>query len=81
MSSAFVRYHNELAELMSIHKGEILQCQEIHAIFKKNFPDYDKKYLQPSDHCVDHTNKAPCHCSTKITAIFSRIQRGVYRVI
>lgn len=78
---AFVKYHSQLHQLMANYKGQILTRNQIISIFQRYYPNSDIRYLQPSDHCINKTNKGACDCAMTPNAIFEYISRGKYRVI
>jgi hypothetical protein len=77
---AFVKYHDELKKIIPRYKGNILQTFEINQMFQEAYPQCDIQFMQPSDHCVNKTNKGACKCSMTEKALFEYIERGEYRV-
>jgi len=77
---AFVKYHNELKNIMLGHKGEILQTSEINQMFEEAYPHCDIRFMQPPDHCFNKTNRGPCKCSMTEEALFEYVKRGKFRV-
>jgi hypothetical protein len=76
-------YHENLEQAMEPHKGEELEKKTIIKILLAKFPALEEKsdWIYPSDHCINHTNKAACDCSMSNKAIFKRIGRGKYIVL
>lgn len=77
---AFVKYHDELKKSICNHRGKTLHTFEINRIFQEAYPSCDIRFMQPSDHCVNRTNKGACKCSMTAEALFERIERGKFRV-
>jgi len=78
---SFAQYHDELAQSVSHRKGDTLTAAQIRAIFRKAHPSLRADFVQPSDHCVDHTCKGACSCAGTAQAIFSRPARNQYVVL
>ena len=78
---SFAKHHDELKKLMSRHKGQEFTHGEILSLFKKEYPDLDADWVQPSDHCIDHICKGGCSCAKTDEAIFRRPGRNRYVVI
>jgi hypothetical protein len=81
MPPAIVKYHTQLQQVMTQYKGQILTTSQITSIFKQAYPHLDIRFMQPSDHCINHTNQGACDCSLTQNAIFKYIQRGLYLVL
>jgi hypothetical protein len=77
------KYHVQLSEAMAHHKGQVLTNPEIRRILITSYPELEAKedWIQPSDHCRNHTNKGPCYCSMSDKAIFNKVGRAKYLVI
>ena len=75
-------FHDYIVEAMDNHKGQVLRTGEILKILINKFPELEirKDWIQPPDHCINHTNKGACYCAEKDTAIFEKVTRGKYRV-
>ena len=75
------RFHDDLKHAMEPHQGTQLKTFEIGEIIK-NIPNLadDVQYIQPPDHCINHTNGGACTCALKGEAIFEQLQRGLYYV-
>jgi len=79
--AGFAKYHDELAALMSRHKGEILSAGQILHMFRRQYPDLRWDFVHASDHCIDHICKEACHCAKTTKAIFRRPARNTYIVL
>lgn len=76
------KYHDELAKTMAVHGGRIMATSEINDIVAHHpILARDERWVYPSDHCVNHTNKGACTCAETEAAIFEKVRRGVYRVL
>ena len=75
------KYHDELAALMSRHKGEAFSAGTIKYMFRRQYPDLRWDFVQPSDHCIDHICKEACHCAKTEKAIFRRPGYNTYIVL
>ncbi len=82
MAEAFVKYCEELRNLMREHKGEVLTTSEINRLFRENYPELDIRFMQPSDHCIVKAQEGSCdRCSGTPNAIFEKLEWGKYRVL
>lgn len=77
---AVSRYHDDLARLMRPYQGQQLTTAEIRQRVEQSLPYADGQWVQPSDHCHNHTCEGACDCAKTDRAIFERIKRGRYRV-
>ncbi len=77
-----IKYHDKLATAVARHAGQILRTNEIAKILAKRFSEFDERenWVQPSDHCDNHTNKGACSCALTGKAIFHKIEKGKSRV-
>ena len=77
------KYHNQFADAMMAYEGHVLTTKEIVKILLQKFPDLHKMeaWLQPPDHCNNHTNKGACKCAKTEYAIFEQLGRGKFRVL
>jgi hypothetical protein len=77
------KYHNQFADAMLAYEGHVLMTKEIIKILIQKFPDLWKMedWLQPPDHCKNHTNNGACYCATSENALFEQLGRGKYRVL
>ena len=78
--SSFAKYHDELVTLMAMHRGETFSAAQITDMFETRYPDLRSDFVQPSDHCVNHTCKGACWCSSTENALFERSNRNTYFV-
>lgn len=78
---SFAKHHDELAAAVAPHKGVTLSAKQIRQLFQEKYPHLDVKWVQPSDHCVDHTCKGACDCAETERAIFSRPKWNTYVVL
>jgi hypothetical protein len=80
---AVSEYHDSLADSLVPFKGSTMTNDDIRKALFKKYPSLQEKedWIQPSDHCANHTNKGACRCSTTSQAIFRRIGRGKYLVL
>ena len=76
------KFHDKLEEVMAPHKNKILFTSRIKEIIE-NTPDFrgQEKWIQPSDHCKNHTNKGACSCAETDNALFEQIAIGKYRIL
>jgi hypothetical protein len=76
-------FHNRLAVAVAPFKGQELSQAQILQAYSTMYPNTqdELKWIQASDHSQNHTNRAPCLCSTTILSIFYRVGYGKYRVI
>jgi hypothetical protein len=77
------KYHDELAALMSKHKGETLTTAQIRQLFIDEYEHLAKDidWVQPTDHCIDHTCKDACWCSKSDNALFDYPKRATFVVL
>jgi hypothetical protein len=82
MDESFVKYHDELSGLMARYKGRTLITAEIAKLFEEAYPELDVRFMQPSDHCINHTPTGACsECKKAGKAIFERLKRATYKVL
>lgn len=76
------KFHDKLKETMAPYKGKVLQTAIIKEIIDEVDDFYGKeKWIYPSDHCNNHTNKGACYCAETKDALFEQIAWGKYRVL
>ena len=70
-------FHDYIVEAMDNHRGQVLRTSEILNILIEEFPELEhrKDWIQPPDHCINHTNKGACYCAETEAAIFEKIKR------
>jgi hypothetical protein len=75
------RLHDDLKQAMKPYQGRELTTSKI-ADIVKSIPRlaHNAQFIQPSDHCSNHTNNGPCTCALTDRAIFDRLRRGLYYV-
>lgn len=75
------RLHDGLKQAMKPYQGGELTTSRI-ADIVKSIPRlvHNAQFIQPSDHCSNHTNKGACTCALTDRAIFDRLRRGLYYV-
>ncbi len=76
------KYHDDLAKAMRPYRNKDLTTKSIRNIVV-GIPELKDHvaFIQPPDHCVNHTNDGPCSCSQTDRAIFLKLKRGLYRVL
>lgn len=79
--SNFAKHHDELKEAVKPHIGLELSYSSIQSIFSEKHPTLNVAWVQPSDHCDNHSCKGACDCSETGIAIFSKISKGNYLVL
>ena len=72
--------HKKLKEVFQLRHNAILTTAEIKRFFESEYKNSDVSWVQPSDHCINMTNKGACWCSKTDKAIFEQIRRGVYKI-
>ncbi len=77
------QFHDKLANAMAPRVGQTLTNRDIQKILLDRYPTLkkDAEWIQPSDHCRNHTCKDACRCTTTDDAIFDRVGRGKYFVL
>lgn len=60
--------------------GKILSTSELNLLFRQFYPEKDISFMQPSDHCINKTNKEACCCAETKGALFVYIKRATYKV-
>jgi hypothetical protein len=75
-------WHELLRGAVVGHRNTEMQTVEINQIVEK-IPDVGKnvQFIQPSDHCINITNRGACPCAKTDRALFKQIRRGVYLVL
>ena len=75
-------YHDYIVEAMENYKGQDLKTGEILKILINRFPELEvrKDWIQPPDHCINHTNKGACYCAETDKAVFEQVKHGTYKV-
>lgn len=77
------KFHNDLELAMKPYQGMELETSKIAKIIIDT-PNlaHDAKFIFPSDHCINHTNKGACVCALlgEGEPIFEKIKRGLYLV-
>lgn len=79
-TQAVSRFHQGLASIMRPLRGQELTTADIERIVRRELDPQDAQWIQPSDHCKNHTCEGACECAGRETAVFERIERGRYRV-
>lgn len=75
------RLHDDLKQAMRPYQGRELTTSKIANIVKSILSlAQNAQFIQPSDHCSNHTNKGACTCALTDRAIFDRLRRGLYYV-
>lgn len=75
------KFHDDLKQAMKAYRGRELKTSEINDIIKNNQTlSSNAQFIQPPDHCSNHTNKGACYCAMTEQAIFKKIRHGVYLV-
>lgn len=76
------KFHDELMNAMRPYQNKTLETSRIRRIIE-SVPVFkgSEQWIQPSDHCINHTNKGACCCALTERAIFEQIRRGLYRVL
>jgi hypothetical protein len=77
---AVSRHHNDLARIMRPFRGQVLTTSQIKERIEQSLDSKDAQWVQPSDHCKNHTCEGDCACAGTDSAIFEQIKRGRYRV-
>jgi hypothetical protein len=72
--------HDALAQIMRTLQGQILTTAEIKAHVNQVLGPEDAQWVQPSDHCINHTCDGDCDCAGTVNAVFEQIERGRYLV-
>jgi hypothetical protein len=73
--------HDRMADLFRGLGGVEMTTGQIKRFVQAHLGDVaDVQWMQPTDHCIDHTNKAPCQCAGTDRAIFEYLERGRFRV-
>lgn len=75
----FSRYHDQIHAAVNNHNANRtnLKTKDIIDIVQSVYAHIPADEIQPSDHCSNHTNKAPCDCSGTDRAIFEKVgERG-----
>jgi hypothetical protein len=82
MTKKVSEYHDRLVVAITSLRGREVTQAEVRAAYALAFPDResDLKWVMAADHCIDHTNDAPCTCSRADSAIFERLGHNRYRV-
>ncbi len=77
-----VKYDQEARVLFQnlVHQGQALSVIDIYSIMTSHIPNFDSQFFQPSDHCINVSNKGACNCSLQYNALFEKISRGLYKV-
>jgi len=80
--SVVSKFHDELSKAMSPYRNLTMNTSEINKIVK-TVPVLreHQQWIQPPDHCINHTNKGACFCAMTDDAIFERIRRGKYKIL
>jgi hypothetical protein len=75
------QYHHDLKLAMQSYRGKQLRTSEINEIII-NTPNLapNAQLIQPSDHCINHTNNGACLCALSGEAVFEQQQRGFFNV-
>jgi DNA-binding XRE family transcriptional regulator len=81
-SSTVSRYHDRLAQALGLFRDKEVSQKEIRKAYADAHPGHadDLQWLIASDHCKNHTNKAPCECSLTENALFEKLGRNRYRI-
>jgi hypothetical protein len=75
------KWHDPLFNVISRFKNAEMTTNEIR-IVTSEIPHVgnNTKFIQPSDHCLNITNKGACTCATTKRSLFVQIRHGVYLV-
>ncbi|MGB3717263.1 MAG: hypothetical protein WA996_22805 [Candidatus Promineifilaceae bacterium] len=77
----YAKYHDELAEVMSRYRGRTFGNGEIVKLFEEAYPHLNSRWVQASDHCIDHICMGACDCAETEKALFSRPEYNTYVVL
>lgn len=82
MTKTVSAYHEKLARAVAGLRGQHLSSKQIREAYIDAYPHAtdDLKWVQGTDHCIDHTNGGPCECAQSDNAIFVYVARNEYRV-
>ena len=81
-SNVASRFHEGLEKTMRPYNSSILSTSDINEIVSQDQSlEADVQWIQPSDHCLNHTNAGACWCAKTRDALFERLGRGKYRVL
>lgn len=80
-SDVATQWHEPLLNAMAGFKGSKMTTAKINEVIGK-IPSVGNsaKFIQPSDHCLNITNRGACSCAETDGAIFEQIYRGLYLV-
>jgi len=78
-SATSARFHDGFKQAMLSHRNNELTTAKIKRIVESTpgLADHSR-FIYPSDHCINHTNKGACWCALTDDAIFERVRRGVF---
>jgi hypothetical protein len=80
-SNVAAQWHEPLLNAMVGFKGTKMTTAEINKVIGK-IPNIGNsaQFIQPSDHCLNSTNRGACSCAETDGAIFEKLHRGLYLV-
>jgi hypothetical protein len=78
-TSRMTQYHNDLASIMRPFQGQVLTTADITQRVQQALGREVAQWVQPSDHCINHTPEGACECAGTDRAVFERIERGRYQ--
>jgi hypothetical protein len=75
------KFHDDLRLTMTPYQNRQLRTAEIAEIVR-SIPHLapNSDFIQPSDHCFNHSNDGACGCALTERAIFEQVRRGLYYV-
>jgi inhibitor of KinA sporulation pathway (predicted exonuclease) len=74
------KHHADFAALFRGLGGVEMTTAQIGNYLRAHRPESEIQWMQPTDHCVNHTNAAPCECSQTPQAVFEWLGRAHFRV-
>lgn len=76
-------YHDSLVRALLPLRGQEVTPAAVRAALVDALPELEakQKWVMPSDHCRNHSNKGACRCALTDEALFERLGRGRYRVL
>jgi hypothetical protein len=74
------KHHADLANLFRGLAGVEMTTAQINNYLRVHRPESEIQWMQPTDHCINHTNDDPCECSQTPRAVFERLRRAHFRV-
>jgi hypothetical protein len=79
--SVVTKWHQPLRAAMIPHAGQTMGTRQINVVIN-SIPGIgnEAQFVQPSDHCTNHTNAGACQCAMTDGAIFERLGHASYLV-